>query len=255
MTTPKSRTAALAVLLALALSLAPPPPPAAAALPVIDVANLTQNIRTALQTYLAIAQRVSMIVNQVRQIEAALKDLLRLENPQVREISWFLYDLAYLLRETEGLVYSLEQLDQVFRELFPGYEPADDLSEVYADRTHRTLETLRAALLSTQRMARTFGPSQAILDELTGQALAAQGNLEAQEAQSILTGFTAQEISKLLQQVAVLTNAQAVYFSNEIESRASAVATFETWLDDARRDAAPYETGTQFPLVPAGYPW
>ena len=127
MTTPRTRTAALAVLLAVAVSLAPPPPPAAAALPVIDVANLSQNIRTALQTYLAIAQRVSMIANQVRQIEAALKDLLRLENPQVREIGWFLYDLAYLLRETEGLVYSLEQLDQVFRDLFPGYEPADDV--------------------------------------------------------------------------------------------------------------------------------
>jgi type IV secretion system protein TrbJ len=252
----RRRTVALIAALALALTLLPPSPPAEAVIPVIDGANLTENLKTAIQTYLAIGQRVSMLANQVRQIEAALQELKHLDHPLADEIGWLFYDLAALLRETEGLVYSLDDLDERVRDLFPGYEPAeDDLAELYSDRTHATLETLRAALLSTQRMARSLGPTQQTVAALTEQALGAQGNLQALQANSVLVGFTAQQISRLLQQVAVLTNAQAVYDSNAIEREASAAATYEGWIDDSRREAAPYDSGTQFALVPPSYPW
>jgi type IV secretion system protein TrbJ len=251
----RRRTVALIAALALALTLLPPSPPAEAVIPVIDGANLTENLKTAIQTYLAIVQRISILANQIRQIDAAIQELKHLDHPLSDDIGWLFYDLAALLRETEGLVYSLDDLDERIRDLFPGYEPADDLDEIYGDRTHATLETLRAALLSTQRLARSLGPTQQTLAALTSQALSAQGNLQALQANSVLVGFTAQQISRLLQQVAVLTNAQAVYDSNAIEREASAAATYEGWIDDSRREAAPYDSGTQFALVPPSYPW
>lgn len=247
----------LAPLLAVALLAVTvlPAPPAAGQFAVIDVANLAPNFQTAIQTYVAIAQRIAQILNQVRQVQAALQNLQRLADPKLRDIGWLFYDLSYLLRETEGLVYSLDDLDRQVRETFPGYQPVEDYVESYSARTHTTLETLRAALLSTQRVARTLGPTQGTLSELTRQALDAQGNLEALEANSALVGHTAQEISLLIQQVAVLTNAQTVYFSHVLETEAEAAATYEGWIDDARRAPDPYDGVHPFPLIPAGYPW
>ena len=64
--------------------------------------------------------RIVQIANQVQ-------DLLALEDPAFREIQDLLAELAQILRATEGLVYPLEDLDPRFRDLFPGFEPADDL--------------------------------------------------------------------------------------------------------------------------------
>jgi P-type conjugative transfer protein TrbJ len=248
------RIAALAILLILGLQVSAPPP-AQAQWAVIDVANFSQNLLTAIQTYLAIAQRVTMTANQLRQIEAAFRDLQRLGNPQIRELGWFLYELAYLVQQTEGLVYSLDDLDERFLVLFDGYEPADDLVAEYSERTHTTLETLRASLLSTQRSMRNIGLSLDDLARLTDQAIDAEGNLEALEANSILVGYTAQEITKLLQQVGMMANTQAVYYAHELESEAAAAASYEGWFRDANRPASPYDGAESFTVVPSSFPW
>jgi P-type conjugative transfer protein TrbJ len=247
-------TAALAVLLLLG-PVVSGPPPAEGQFAVFDGANLIENLKTAIQTYLAIVQRIEVILNQLRQLEAAYQNLLQLENPTTREIGWFLWELADLIRRTEGLVYSLEDLDEQVLALFPGYEPSEDLGEDYAVRTHAALETLRAALLSTQRTTRHFSLSLETLKTLTEQATDTEGALEALHANSILVGHTAQEVTALLQQVAMLTNAQAVYFSHTIETEAAAAASYEGWIAGGMRDPGPYDGAPGFSLVPADYPW
>ena len=122
----RRRLAAALACVALAFAAAFPPAASAQEERVYDQRNHRENILTAIQTWIAILQRIVQIANQVQ-------DLLALEDPAFREIQDLLAELAQILRATEGLVYPLEDLDPRFRDLFPGFEPADDLPESYAE--------------------------------------------------------------------------------------------------------------------------
>lgn len=241
------RSTAAAVCLALALA-AVLPPAAPAQVVVYDPANHRENILTAIQTWVAILQGITQIANQ-------LQDLLALEDPEFREIQALLVELAQILRATEGLVYPLEDLDPRFQDLFPGFTPADDLPDSYAESVRVTLGTLRAVLLSTRRNARDLEEAQATLGTLRDQLLETEGNLEAVHAQGILVGFLAEEVSKTTQQLAALTNLLAVEAAHRVQMEAEGIATFEETLWDANRPAPPYGTRPIHPLVPGSLPF
>lgn len=242
----RSVSAALCLVVAVGTVLLPPAAPAQVV--VYDPANHRENILTAVQTWVAILQRIVQIANQVQ-------DLLALEDPEFREIQALLAELAQVLRATDGLVYPLEDLDPRFRDLFPGFEPADDLPESYAESVRVTLATLRAVLLSTRRNARDLEEGQATLGILRDQLLEAEGNLEATHAQGVLVGFLAEEVSKTTQQLAALTNLLAVEAAHRVQTEAEGIATFEEALWDANRPAPPYGTRPIHPLVPGSLPF
>lgn len=241
------RFAALALGLVFALSAAIPPE-ARAQERVYDAANHRENILTAIQTYLALLQRVIQIANQ-------LQNLLALEEPEFRQIHTLLLELADILRDAQGLVYSLESLDPRFRELFPGVEAVDDLPGSYAESVRVTLDTLRGVLLSTRRNAQDLAEAQWTVGTLREQLLETEGNLEAVHAQGILIGFLAEEVSKATQQLAVLTNLQAVASAHQVQTQAEGIATFERSLLDGHRPAPAYGAGTMHPLVPGSLPF
>ncbi len=235
-------------LIALSVWGAVPAAPAVAQEAVYDQANHIQNILTAIQTYLAILQRITMIVNQVQ-------DLAALEEPEYRQIRTLLLRLAQILREAEGLVYSLENLDERFQELYPGYEPAEDVAERYEDRVEVLLDTARGVLLSTKENSRDLEEAQWTLGTLRDQLLEAEGNLEAIHAQGILVGFLAEEVSKATQQSMALTNLLAVEAAHRLQTEAEAVSTFEEWLAESRQPAPTYDSGPMHPLVPGSLPF
>jgi P-type conjugative transfer protein TrbJ len=237
------RLAAALACVALAFAAAFPPVASAQEERVYDQRNHRENILTAIQTWIAILQRIVQIANQVQ-------DLLALEDPAFREIQDLLAELAQILRATEGLVYPLEDLDPRFRDLFPGFEPADDLPESYAESVRVTLATLRAVLLSTRRNARHLEEGQATLGTLRDQLLETEGNLEAIHAQGILVGFLSEEVSKTTQQLAALTNLLAVEAAHRVQMEAEGIATFEGTLRDANGPPPPYGTRPIHPLVP-----
>lgn len=248
---PRRLTSLIAIILAITLLLPiAAPPPAEGTIPVIDPANLLQNIFTALQTYYAIAQRVSNLRSQYEQVAHQIQNLRNLVDPDTRQIATLLYYLKVILEQTDGLVYSMESLDREFRRLFAGYTPAEDLQGEYRERVHRVLETSRAALLATQRLSRNSVPSQQSVGAMKEQLLEAEGNLEAAHAQGLLVAFAAEETSKLGEQMALLVNLIAVDQAHRVNTRATETATFEAWLSKADIPLRPYAAHTPIPLLP-----
>lgn len=254
----KRRLPATVVLGALLLGLVAPlalPRPAGAAIPVIDPANLAQNIRTAIATVQAISQRIQMIRNQIREIEWMVRNVQQLDRPTIREVATLLAQLEATMRqETRGLVYSLRDLSRLFEESYPGYEASPDVNRAEAERATTTLDTFRAALLATQQMADANLRSQLTLDRMKSDALDTQGLLQASQSQALLTSYVGEEISKLLEQVEVLTNVEAVGLAHRLSSEATAEATFTDAVRRSRRGVPSYDAVQPLPLVPTDYP-
>jgi len=249
---PSARLAALAAVVALLLGVAVPTQGQFA---VFDAANWVENFRTAIQTYIEIVQQIEELIQLYEQLETMYQNLKALEDADWREIGTLLLRLDQLLAQTEGVLYSMEQLEARFRELFPGAEPSLTLREDSLERAWATLETARAALLFTRDLAIDNQASQLTVEILREQTLGAEGNLEALHGISIQLQYLGEEMSKNTHQLFVLTNLAAVEAARKAEDEAAAVATFEELVEAARRTPPVYDAGTMIPVVPPVFGW
>jgi|GEM_PF-4687446 len=247
----------VAVVFSLALVLGPValgPPRAEATFPVFDISNFTQNLRTAVAQLRAIQQRVEMFQNQLDQYRWMLAQVEHLEDPEVREITGLLREIERLLEDTGGLVYTLPDTSERFLDTFPAFEASPDLREDELSRAETTLETLRAALGSTQTLGESFLPSQRKLSRMKLQALGTRGHLEIFQSQAVLTSYLAEEVTKLLQQQAVATNAEVVYYAHRLSNEVAAAETLREAIRTAHRGVGPYEATRPLPVVPPSLP-
>lgn len=249
---PSARLTAVALVVALLVGVAVP---AHAQFAVYDVANWVENFRTAIQTYIQIVQQIEEILSLYEQLETMYQNLEAIEEPDWRQIHTLLVRLDQLLAQTEGVLYSMDQLEARFAELFPGAEPSLTLREDTLDRAWASLETARAALLFTRDLSIDNQESQWTVNTLREQTLEAEGNLAALHGLGIQLQFIGEEMSKNTHQLFVLTNLAAVEAARKAEDEAAAVATFEELVDNAQRIPPDYDTAPMIPVVPPVFGW
>jgi P-type conjugative transfer protein TrbJ len=145
-----SRRRALGLVLAAALLLPVlAAPPAPAQIPVTDAAHIAVNsywhylhyVQLAFQIY----QHSLQIANQVRQLEAQLRALRKLNDPNWREIQALLAELDLLARSGQAIGYALPDAAAQLRQVYPGWTPWSDPA-LAPLQSERALDTMRAGL-------------------------------------------------------------------------------------------------------------
>ncbi|HVT61590.1 MAG TPA: hypothetical protein VHR45_24730 [Thermoanaerobaculia bacterium] len=203
--------------------------PAPAQIPVTDVAHIAVNsywhYLHYLQAALQIVQHYAQIANQVRQIEAQLRALKKLDHPNWRQVSDLLLELDYLIRSGQSLGYSLADIGAQFRHTYPGWTRLLDptLPPLQAERA---LDTFRAGLAATARQAQSLAAGEQTLAAIRAQMASSDGHQQALEQLATLSGFAAQEQLLARQSLAVSANLQAVAQGYWVNRQAQADATF-----------------------------
>ncbi|MDX1998403.1 MAG: hypothetical protein SF066_11855 [Thermoanaerobaculia bacterium] len=237
-----------------------PAPPTGAQTPVHDALVHYQEVLQIIQQVLAYYQRYRDYIEQVeqgvriyRQLQAALKNLEDIENLTSRELATTLHALQEVIGEIDAVVYIREDANRRFRELY-AIEPVEDLRETERERIGKTLESLRATLLATHRMAKISVRSQKDLGAAKKQLDEAEGNLQAIQAAGIISSHAAEEVSRAVELQAASNNALAVAFAERLSRELTAAETFHRWLE--RGAVHPQRYGTYEPLstIPAGFP-
>ena len=217
--------------LLLALVLSPLPAQALfGAIPVIDGANLAQNL-------LQVSKAITQIQHQIQQLETMYANLERIEDPSWRDLHPFVEELDSRVRQGDSLAYTTSGLFGAFRFVMPGFHPVrpGNFEDTYAGWTEIALDTLAATLDSASVQAREYLPTQEQLLELQYLADGAGGNLSAENASNMLLGHIAQETFKLNQVLAAAMNAQNVYFGTLLTIQAGQEATQRWLMEESRR--------------------
>jgi P-type conjugative transfer protein TrbJ len=228
----RARRRPAATLLALALAaflLLLAAPPAPAQIPVTDVAHIAVNsywhylhyVQFAFQIY----QQYLQIANQVRQIEAQLRALRKLNDPNWREIQTLLGELDVLVRSGKAIGYALPDAGGQLRQVYPGWTPWQDPAMAPL-QSERALDTMRAGLAAISRQSQSLGPGEQALAAIGQQMTRTDGHQQALEQLATLGSFTAQEQLLTRQSLAVNANLQAVGQAYWIDREAQARATF-----------------------------
>ncbi|MGH7576219.1 MAG: P-type conjugative transfer protein TrbJ [Longimicrobiales bacterium] len=203
------------------------PAPASGQWTVIDPSNLAQNIKQ-------VAQSIAQVSNQRLQIEYQLQALKKLGNPRWEDIRPLLQRLDHLMQQEQALGYSLANLDQQFRETFPGWQAGPSrraLPVAQRVQAERTLGTMRAALNALNEHGRQFAAGQATLASIKAQMPGIEGTQEALELQATLDAYVADEIGLLRQTVTTQANIQAVYSAYLVNQEAEMRANYRAMMD------------------------
>jgi P-type conjugative transfer protein TrbJ len=242
----KGRKKDVVVAAVLVGTLLAPVQPGHAQILVTDLANLAENIVTAVQQTLSVAQEIQMVTNQATQIAQQIQQLeneyemlanMLTNTTPGATVAWGEVDTALraLARTIEtglALSYAASDIARVFEERYPGYEPPQDWPSAYESWSRSALDTLRGTLASAGENLRDVGSVQQALDRLRSQNEATEGRLEAIQIGNQLASLEVEELAKLRQLVAAQINAQNAYLGAQEAKAAGSEAAFDAWVSN-----------------------
>ena len=190
---------------------------------VFDPTNFARNV----MHYTARLQQMSM---QVQQLQQQIVAMQKLSNPSWRQINATLAQADVLMQQGKSLAYSLSAIDAEFQKTFPGVQVFQNYLTEETTQATRTLATMRGALNAVNRAAQDFPTSVARLQAMKQQLGSIQGHEQALELNGTINMYGAEELTMLHQAISTLTNVQAVYYANQVNSEAQRQATFRARL-------------------------
>lgn len=184
---------------------------------VFDPKNLAQ----AVALYNRVAEQLAA---QRQQLAAQLTAMQKLAAPPWRDITAAMTQVDALARQSQAIAYNLQNVDALFRTTFPGTAATTAYPTTETDQVTRTLATLRGVVNAAQRMAATVPDGVQRLEAVKQQFRTIQGHEQALELNGSVGVYSAEQLTMMTQQLAALTNAQAIAAAQALNARAQVAA-------------------------------
>lgn len=202
----------------------------AAAIPVFDATNYAQNLLQAARALEQINRQVQSLQNEAAMLQNMAKNLERIEFPQLGRISSSLQQVEQLMGQARGIDFSVGQLDERFRALFPGaVDEALRSDRRVADARARldgALDGFRHSMSVQAQVVENVQEDAGLLAELVERSQGATGSLQAQQATNQLLALSTKQQLQLQNLMAAefrsLGLERARRAQAEVEARASA---------------------------------
>jgi type IV secretion system protein TrbJ len=215
--------------------------PAAGQMQVIDLANLVQNTRTALQMVESVLKEVEIIHNQITQIENMVQNTTRWAGQWDAEALPRLQRLGQVIEQEQAIAYQMAGIDGEFRRRFPGYRPVTDWTREYELWTRTTMDTLRGTLNAARLHADNFATEQGRIQALQAMSDSAAGRMQALQVGNMMAAEQLQQLVQLRQIILAQMNAQNVYMAQQVNQDAQRAATVNEWVRNGNSTAPSLE--------------
>lgn len=223
----------------------------ATGVPVIDAANLAQNILEAVRALQSNINESMMIANQVKQLANDIKNLTNLKFSIVNEFSAQFKDLFKAVGSVQGLMRDFQNLQSNFEELYPDFNNIGSLvgSATVAEQANKWLDASRSmiegASLTGAKVLENLPATQAQLDKLMVNSQSAVGMLQAAQAGNQIAGTISGNLINLSTQLATYSQAHMSYMQKINSREAAAQNRLNRMLDPV-----PASTAVRVPMEP-----
>ncbi len=186
---------------------------------VYDPTNWIQNAATAASTAQEVTNQITQLQVQAQQYQIELTNIEKLGQGQYvwNDVSGVLNNLSNTIQTGNAIAYSMANVDQQFKQTYPGYNPSQNYSQAYQGYATSTMDTIRGVLDSTSLSFQDFASEESTLDALKGLSTNPQGQMQAIQAGSMIAGQTANELLNLQQIVMAQTNSQSAYQAYQVQ--------------------------------------
>ncbi len=185
---------------------------------VYDPRNFAQNVLLYRRAY-------EQLTAAKQQLQAQVTALQKLASPNWRDLTTTIAQTDALMRQANTLGYGVASLPTDLQRLFTGRAIVGDATAQLTAQTDRTLATLRTVLTATSRAAQAAPTGLARLQAMKRQLTTVRGHQGALELGATVNAYAAEELTLLRQQLATQINAEAVYYTHQVNQRAQAQAS------------------------------
>lgn len=183
------------------------------------------------------AELVSQLQTQIAQLNDMIQQALRLPKEIWNDVNGQVMQLRSIIDSGCRIAYTLENLDEVFKQQFSGFEDAFQISlggmgfegtmQDYTQRwSEENLETIKTVLKGIGKSAEDFQTEADTLRELQSMSQSAEGRLQAIQAANQIATFEAQQLMKLREVAYAQIQIVANQLAREEDEKAKKAATF-----------------------------
>lgn len=145
--------------------------------------------------------------------------------------------LGSLVNQSNSLAYTSKNMDEQFKQKFPGYRAPNDYGQSYEDITNTTINTLNGVLKSVGMSAEDFQDENRRLSFLQSQEQSADNQLKAIQAASQIASEQVTQTQLLRQTMMAQTNAQTTYYAAQIQNESNAHAELQAVIREGSKES------------------
>jgi P-type conjugative transfer protein TrbJ len=176
-----------------------------------------------LQTFTFFENEIADLDKQINDLDNALKLLSSGKYVWSNTID-IINQLGKTMEQANGLSYAAQNEAEEFATLFPGYSSLSNFNQQYQQITKGSLDTLNNILQTMKLSANNFTNESSRLQMLQGFTENVVGQTQALQMAGQLASEQISQLQLMRQTLMAQANAQIVYYAQQIQKEASAVA-------------------------------
>ena len=170
------------------------------------------------QLVLQYAQQVTMVENQ-------LKELASLPGQVWGSAQQDLSALTQVVSAGQALSYTMQNVDQQFKQQYPGYQSGTNYSGSYQTWSNNTLDNVRSALNAAGLQSSQFATERSALSAIQAMANNPTGQTQAIQAGAMIASQTVDQLQKLRQLMMAQMQSQDTYIAEQSQTRQTQIGT------------------------------
>ncbi len=226
-----------------------------AMIPVIDAVNAKLNLVTSLKTATMVIQQLQQIQNQLQSIKYQAANLKSLSGQNWDNARQALTQLGSTMQQGNALAYSASDIDQRFKQRFPGYssgqEGTTDYSSQYQKWVQTNQDTMNGVMDQINASYEQQSREEAFDQLLAQKAKSTQGRLQALEVGNEIAAEQIAQMQKLKATMMAQANAQAEYDAYQAQKDAARQQSVDAVVKTSDASYPHYQNKSQFGLIPS----
>lgn len=208
-----------------------------------------------MQTYMNYMQLVSQITVLQQQASYLQQSLNAIKTIGGSDYHWSdvsdkINQLGGVIQQSNGLSYSAQNLGSQFQKAYPGYQAPKDFNQQYQQNINTTMNTLNGSLQSLNMSAADFSNEPKRIAFLQSQVKNAKGQTQAIQASAEISTEVVSQLQLLRQTMMAQSNAQSVYYAQQLQTQASNDAGLRQMLENTDAKPEGYGSSGQYVHVP-----
>ncbi|WP_301233382.1 P-type conjugative transfer protein TrbJ [Pandoraea cepalis] len=163
-------------------------------------------------------------IQQAQQVANQLRNLTTLPQMVWGQAQADLQQLTGIVNVGQTISYAATNVDQVFRQQYPGYGKITNFPQSYAQWGTNTLDNLRSALNVAGLQSSQFASERAALQSIQSMANNPTGQLQAVQAGVSIASMQVDQLQKLRQLMMTQMQAQNTYLATKTQTEQAQAA-------------------------------
>lgn len=205
----------------------------------LEVTQIANNIELVMQY----AKQVEQYATQLQQWRDQLTQAMNIPQQIWSSIQQDIMGVVNVVKQGKALAFSLENIGEVFKNTFKGYQPTTNFPAEYRKWSETVSDTIKGTLEAAQLQSEQFATEEGVLQQLRTMSQSNQGRLQALQTGNQIAVEMVAQMQKLRALSLAQMQAQNAYMAKETQENDAKKAAFDAMMPKKKLEGSrPYES-------------